>query len=145
MDQPRIHIKRAYESAQPDDGLRVLVDRLWPRGLSKTKARIDLWPREMSPSDALRRWFRHEPSRWEGFRARYRDELATQPEALSDLLGHCRGRTVTLLFAAQDSEHNNAVVLREVLLEELAEEARANEPASPVCYQDLSNDLEGKK
>jgi uncharacterized protein YeaO (DUF488 family) len=144
MDQPRIHIKRAYESAQPDDGLRVLVDRLWPRGLSKAKARIDLWPREMAPSDALRRWFGHEPFRWEGFRARYRDELATRPEALSDLLGHCRGRTVTLLFAARDSEHNNAVVLREVLLEELAEEARANEPASPVCYLDACDEPQGQ-
>ncbi|MFN2349055.1 MAG: DUF488 domain-containing protein [Thioalkalivibrio sp.] len=144
MDQHRIHLRRAYEAPQPDDGLRVLVDRLWPRGLGKSKARIDLWSRDIAPSDELRRWFAHEPERWQAFRTRYRDELATRPEALSALLGHCRGGTVTLLYSARDSEHNNAVVLREVLLEELAEEARANEPASPVCYQDLSDELKGR-
>jgi len=144
MDQQRIHLRRAYEAPQPDDGLRVLVDRLWPRGLGKSRARIDLWPREIAPSDELRRWFAHEPSRWKTFRARYRDELATRPEALSALLEHCRGATVTLLFAARDVEHNNAVVLREVLMGELAEEGRRNEPASPVCYLDACDEPQGQ-
>lgn len=127
--------RRVYDSSHSGDGLRVLVDRLWPRGLSRSKAGVDLWLKEIAPSDALRRWCAHEPARWEAFRARYRDEIARVPDAVETLLAHCRAGTVTLLFAARDGAHNNAVVLREVLLEELAEEARANEPASPVCYR----------
>lgn len=131
----RIALKRVYAAPGGDNGLRVLVDRIWPRGVRKADAKVDLWLREIAPSHELRRWFAHEPARWEAFRARYRDEIARVPEAVETLLAHCRAGTVTLLFAARDGEHNNAVVLREVLLEELAEEARANEPASPVCYR----------
>ena len=130
-----LSLKRVYDPPHAQDGLRVLVDRLWPMGLRKRDARIYVWLREIAPSDELRRWFGHEPARWEMFRARYRDELATAPEAVETLLSHCRAGTVTLLFAARDWQHNNAVVLREVLMEELAEEARASEPASPVCYR----------
>ncbi len=131
----RIALKRVYAAPGGDDGLRVLVDRIWPRGVRKADAKVDLWLREIAPSHELRRWFDHEPSRWEAFHARYRDEIARVPEAVETLLAHCRAGTVTLLFAARDGEHNNAVVLREVLLQELAEEAWANDPASPVCYR----------
>jgi uncharacterized protein YeaO (DUF488 family) len=131
-----IALRRVYETPQPGDGLRILVDRLWPRGLRKSDSAVNLWLREIAPSHELRRWFGHDPARWTEFRARYRDELARQPERLRELMEHCRRRPVTLLYAARDDTYNHAVVLREVLLEELAEEARPNDPASPVCYLD---------
>ncbi len=130
----RIALRRVHAEPQADDGLRVLVDRLWPRGLRKADAAVDLWLREIAPSHELRRWFGHDPARWTEFRARYRDELARRPERLRELMAHCRRGTVTLLYAARDGDRNNAVVLLEVLREELAEEARVDEPASPVCY-----------
>ncbi len=130
----RIALRRVHAEPQADDGLRVLVDRLWPRGLRKADAAVDLWLREIAPSHELRRWFGHDPARWTEFRARYRDELARRPERLRELMAHCRRGPVTLLYAARDSDRNNAVVLLEVLREELAEEARVDEPASPVCY-----------
>lgn len=111
-----------YEPPGPQDGFRVLVDRLWPRGLRKEAAHVDLWARELAPSDGLRRWFGHDLSRWEDFRTRYREELG-RPEvqmALDALVQRARQGTVTLLFAARDPDHNNAVVLREVLEERLA-------------------------
>jgi uncharacterized protein YeaO (DUF488 family) len=129
-----IRIRRVYDPPRRDDGMRILVDRLWPRGLRKADAAVDLWMREVAPSTELRRWFAHDPARWEEFRTRYRDELAREPEALAVLLDHCRKGAVTLLFGARDSEHNQAVVLRKVLAEELAEEERADDPSSPVCY-----------
>lgn len=129
-----IRIRRVYDPPRADDGMRILVDRLWPRGLRKADARVDLWMRELAPSTELRRWFAHDPARWTAFRARYRDELAGHPEVLAVLVDHCRQSAVTLLFGARDTEHNQAVVLREVLTEELAEEERANDPSSPVCY-----------
>jgi uncharacterized protein YeaO (DUF488 family) len=110
------------------------VDRLWPRGLRKVDAKVDLWLKEIAPSDELRRWFGHDPARWTEFRARYRDELARRPELLRELMEHCRRGPVTLLYAARDGDRNNAAVLLEVLREELAEDARMDEPASPVCY-----------
>jgi uncharacterized protein YeaO (DUF488 family) len=128
-----IRTRRVYDAPRADDGMRILVDRLWPRGLRKADARVDLWMREIAPSTELRRWFAHDPVRWGEFRTRYRDELARQPEALAALLGHCRKGVVTLLFGARDTAHNQAVVLREVLMEELAEAERANAPSSPVC------------
>ena len=118
-------LRRIYDTPPADDGLRVLVDRLWPRGLRKADAEVDVWAREIAPSAELRRWFAHDPARWTEFRARYRDELSRQSEALDGLLAECRKGPVTLLYAARDTEHNQAVVLREVLREKLAQEKRA--------------------
>jgi uncharacterized protein YeaO (DUF488 family) len=107
-----VRVKRAYDPPAPDDGLRVLVDRLWPRGLTRDEAKIDLWLKEVAPSTALRRWFGHDPARWAGFQERYRAELAGSA-ALKELLGIVKhGKPVTLLFGAKDTEHNNAVVLQ---------------------------------
>ena len=117
-----MRLRRIYEPAQADDGLRVLVDRLWPRGLKKEQAAVDLWLKEAAPSDELRRWFGHQSERWEEFRRRYRQELEAAPEALSPLLERLRaGEAVTLLYAARDEARNNAVVLREYREEQAAE------------------------
>lgn len=117
-----MRIRRIYEPAEADDGLRVLVDRLWPRGLKKEQAAVDLWLKEVAPSHELRRWFGHAPARWEEFRRRYRQELAARPEALSPLLERLRqGQRLTLLYAARDDRFNNAAALREVLQERLDE------------------------
>lgn len=108
--------KRVYDPPRKSDGCRVLVDRLWPRGLSKTDAKIDLWLREIAPSDALRRWFAHDPARWEAFRRKYCAELKANPEPLQTLRRLKRERgVVTLIFAAADVAHNNAVALVDVL------------------------------
>jgi uncharacterized protein YeaO (DUF488 family) len=110
-----VRLKRAYDSAEPKDGTRILVDRLWPRGLPRSKAKVDHWLRDVAPSTELRRWFGHDPARWAGFRKRYEAELAHNP-SLDELraLIH-RDKHVTLLFGARDAEHNNAVVLRDLL------------------------------
>jgi uncharacterized protein YeaO (DUF488 family) len=110
-----IRLKRAYEPPERTDGFRVLVDRLWPRGLTKSSARIDLWLKELGPSTALRNWFSHDPSRWESFRARYFRELEKRPEAVQQLDEHLRRGAVTLVFAAKDPEYNNAVALKEYI------------------------------
>jgi uncharacterized protein YeaO (DUF488 family) len=110
-----VRLKRAYNDASPEDGLRVLVDRLWPRGLSKQKARVDIWLKEIAPSHELRKWFGHDPAKWKDFQARYRKEIKEQAEALALLKKKTKAETVTLLFAAHDEEHNNAVVLKSVL------------------------------
>lgn len=112
-----IAVKRAREDASADDGMRVLVDRLWPRGLTKERVAADLWLRELAPSTALRRWYGHEPCRWASFTQKYRAELAQCADLLLllDEL-HRRGR-LTLVYDASDASHNNAVVLREVLTE----------------------------
>jgi len=115
MPRPQIQLKRAYAPPAADDGVRVLVDRLWPRGLSKSAASVDHWLKELAPSAALRRWFGHDPARWEEFRRRYEAELAQASDGLDELRALARGRRVTLLFAAKDEAHNNAVVLRDVL------------------------------
>ncbi len=109
--------KRIYDPPDADDGRRLLVDRLWPRGVSREAARLDDWLKELAPSDGLRRWFGHNPALWEEFRARYREELKTHVELLDDLRAEAKRGTVTLLFAARDTEHNNAVVLKELLNE----------------------------
>ncbi len=107
-----VRLKRAYDPPAPDDGLRVLVDRLWPRGLKRDEAKVDLWLKDAAPSTDLRRWFGHDPARWPGFQERYRAELAGNA-ALEELRGIVKqGRRVTLLFGAKDTEHNNAVVLQ---------------------------------
>ena len=112
-----VRIKRVYEPAQPGDGYRVLVDRLWPRGVAKGQLQVDAWLREVAPSHELRRWFGHDPARWEGFRQRYRQELAhSQAQALLDALARRAGQgTVTLVYSARDEQRNQAVVLKEIL------------------------------
>ncbi len=115
MRRRPIKLKRVYEKPSPADGLRVLVDRRWPRGLSQHDAAADLWLREAAPSSALRRWYGHDPRRWRQFRQKYREELAKRPDVLHTLDDLRRRTPVTLLFAARDEAHNNAVVLREVL------------------------------
>jgi len=109
-----VRCKRAYLPPDPADGTRVLVDRLWPRGVRKEAARIDWWAKDLAPSDALRRWFGHDPERFEAFRARYAAEIEGSP-ALARLRSLVRGETVTLVYAAKDERHNNAVVLAELL------------------------------
>lgn len=109
MAHPAMRLKRAYAPPEPDDGLRVLVDRLWPRGLRKADAAVDLWLKEVAPSPELRRWFGHRPDHWEVFRERYEAELAHNP-AVARLRGLDAPR-VTLLYAARDEAHNHARVL----------------------------------
>lgn len=110
-----IRLKRAYEPAAPSDGYRVLIDRLWPRGVSRERARLDEWDQELPPSTRLREWFRHEPSRFEEFRRRYIEELRGQRPRLTELRRRARTGTLTLVYAARDTEHNDAVVLAQVL------------------------------
>ena len=110
-----IRIKRAYEPAAPADGIRILVDRLWPRGVSKAALAIERWVKEIAPSDTLRRWFGHDPERWDEFRRRYAAELAKQAAPLDELRSLARERRLTLVYAARDDSHNDAVVLRDVL------------------------------
>ena len=111
-----IRIKRVYEKPEEDDGVRLLVDRLWPRGLTKEVASIDLWPKELSPSTELRRWFNHEPGKWQEFKHRYFAELSSKPEALAELVEQMRKSPVTFLFSSKETELNNAVALREYVL-----------------------------
>lgn len=110
-----VRIKRIYEEPGPADGRRLLVDRLWPRGVSREKARLDGWLKEIAPSDELRSWFAHDPSRWLEFQKRYREELKVQSRLVEELRAQAAREPVTLLYAARDPEHNNAVVLRGVL------------------------------
>jgi uncharacterized protein YeaO (DUF488 family) len=110
-----VKLKRVYDPPKPADGFRVLVDRLWPRGVSKSSARIDLWLKEIAPSTALRKWFGHDALKWDTFRARYFRELQKNPEAVAQLNEIIRNGPVTLLFAAKDQEHNNAAALKEYL------------------------------
>lgn len=112
-----VHIRRAYDPPAADDGTQVLVDRLWPRGVSREAARVDRWLKEVAPSDGLRRWFGHDPARWEEFDRRYRQELEAPParDALEALVALVRQGPVTLVYGARDQERNNAVVLWAVL------------------------------
>ena len=110
-----IKLKRAYERPEADDGFRVLVDRLWPRGVSKTAAKVDLWLKEIAPSTELRKWFGHDPKKWKAFRARYIRELREHEIEVVELRKRARRETVTLVYGAKDEEHNDAVVLKEYL------------------------------
>jgi uncharacterized protein YeaO (DUF488 family) len=110
-----IKLKRIYEAPAASDGTRILVDRLWPRGIAKAKAKVDLWLKEIAPSDKLRRRFHGHPEDWDDFRAAYAAELKQAGEAVTELRGHLRKGTVTLLYAARDEEHNNAVALKQWL------------------------------
>ena len=120
MLPPEIGLKRAYEAPSHHDGLRILVERLWPRGLSKADAALDHWMKDVAPSPRLRTWFGHRPERWREFRRRYRVELADNHAAVSALRTLCAGQQVTFVFAARDVERNGAVVLRDYLLSEFA-------------------------
>jgi uncharacterized protein YeaO (DUF488 family) len=111
-----VRLKRAYEHAADDDGLRVLVDRLWPRGVKKADAAIALWEKDLAPSTELRQWFGHAPERWEEFRRRYTRELRQHADRVAHLRELARTGPVTLVYSAHDESHNDAVVLREVLL-----------------------------
>ncbi len=111
----KIKLKRAYEKPDPKDGVRILVDRLWPRGLTKAKAAIDLWSKEIAPSTELRKWFAHDPKKWKGFRGRYQTELKNHSDQLQAILSRAKKGIVTLIYGARDQEHNEAVVLKEVL------------------------------
>jgi uncharacterized protein YeaO (DUF488 family) len=110
-----VRVKRVYEPAERSDGYRILIDRLWPRGVSHDRARLDAWERDLAPSATLRMWFGHRPDRFEEFRRRYLEELRQQRPQLSELRQRARHGTVTLVFAARDIEHNDAVVLGEVI------------------------------
>jgi uncharacterized protein YeaO (DUF488 family) len=119
--ESQIRLKRIYEEPAAEDGQRILVERLWPRGLSKERARLDLWLKEVAPSDALRRWFAHDPQKFAEFRLRYERELQSgaAATAFEQLLALARQGPLTLLYAARDEQHNNAVVLRDLLLQRL--------------------------
>jgi uncharacterized protein YeaO (DUF488 family) len=110
-----VRLKRAYEPASATDGYRVLIDRLWPRGVSRRQAKLDDWQKELAPSPELRRWFGHEPSRFQEFRRRYIEELRSERPRLSALRRRARDGTLTLVYAARDEQHNDAVVLAEIL------------------------------
>lgn len=111
-----VHVKRVYEPPEAEDGQRLLVDGIWPRGLRKEDLEVDAWLRVLAPRTALRRWFGHDPARWEDFRARYFAELAANANGLARLRGYLVRGPVTLLYAAADEEHNNAVALRDYIL-----------------------------
>ena len=124
-----IRLKRAYDAPVPRDGTRVLVDRIWPRGVSREKLRIEAWLPDLGPSTALRKWFGHDPSRWETFRRRYLVELGRKRPVLGQLAAYARRGTLTLVYGARDPAHNQAVVIKEAL--ESRGGVRASKPASP--------------
>lgn len=111
-----IRIKRIYEPPEPADGYRILVDRIWPRGVSKERASLDRWMKEIGPSDELRRWFDHEVSRWGEFKQRYTIELIARGDPVDEILSIARKHPVTLLYSARDPDHNQAVALAEYLI-----------------------------
>jgi len=113
---PKIRVKRVYDAPGPDDGRRILVERLWPRGMPKASLKLDTWAKELGASDGLRRWFGHAPERWPEFQRRYRAELLADPENWRGLLQTARDGPITLLFSARDVSRNNAVALRAFLL-----------------------------
>jgi uncharacterized protein YeaO (DUF488 family) len=110
-----LKIKRAYEKAEKDDGIRILVDRIWPRGVSKQKLKLDRWEKEVAPSDGLRKWFGHDPKRWQEFKRKYRAELRSYQKGLRELRGLAKKHTVTLVYSAKDETHNQAAALKEAL------------------------------
>ncbi|MCF7982532.1 MAG: DUF488 domain-containing protein [Pseudomonadales bacterium] len=109
-----IKIKRAYEKPDKEDGIRILVDRLWPRGLTKEKANIDIWLKDIAPSTELRKWFGHDPKKWNEFKKRYQSELKEHEESVSILKAQLKKGTVTLVYAAKDEEHNEALYLKDL-------------------------------
>jgi len=120
-----ITLKRAYDPASPTDGIRFLVERLWPRGVSKATLRIDAWLKDVGPSTALRKWFSHDPEKWEEFRRRYFRELGSQPDAWRPIVSGARRGRVTLVYSSHDTRHNNAVALQEYLRKKARRPARS--------------------
>ena len=110
-----VRAKRIYDEAESDDGYRMLTDHVWPRGISRERAKLDEWARELAPSGELRKWFDHVPERFDEFRARYRAELADRPERIDELRAMAKKRSLTIVYAARDEERNNAVVLAELV------------------------------
>jgi uncharacterized protein YeaO (DUF488 family) len=110
-----IQLKRVYEKPGREDGLRILVDRLWPRGLTKQRAAVNLWLKDVAPSTELRKWFDHDPAKWKEFQARYRQELREKKDALKLLQRKSEEQTITLVYGARDEEHNDALVLKRIL------------------------------
>ena len=123
-----IRIKRAYDAPDSDDGLRILIDRLWPRGLSKGKLKLDAWVKHLSPSNELRKWYQHDPKKFAEFRRRYVAELETQSGGLADLRSAVAGRTVTLLTATKELDLSHATVLRELLAKPSRSKSRWPKP-----------------
>lgn len=122
-----IHLKRVYEEPAPEDGVRILVDRLWPRGLTKERAAVDLWLKDVAPSTELRQWFGHDPAKWKEFQVRYRKELQEKKDTLKLLKQKSEKHTVTLVYGARDEEHNEALVLKK-LLERRTTKAKRKSP-----------------
>jgi uncharacterized protein YeaO (DUF488 family) len=114
-----IRIKRIYEKKERTDGKRILVDRLWPRGIKKENAKIDLWLKDIAPSSELRKWFSHDPAKWPEFRKRYKEELKGRRDLLNQLREESKKGDVTLLFSTKDPRHNNAVILHEILSKDM--------------------------
>jgi uncharacterized protein YeaO (DUF488 family) len=127
----KIQLKRVYEEPSDDDGLRILVERLWPRGLSKEKAQVDQWRKEISPSPELRKWYGHDPEKWPEFQKRYRDELRHNEEAASELARLIKEQDrITFVYAAKDEAHNSALVLKQFLEENIYKgKSRDDRPA----------------
>jgi uncharacterized protein YeaO (DUF488 family) len=115
-----VTLKRVYEEASDSDGTRILVDRLWPRGLTKEKAKVDVWLKEIAPTTELRKWFNHEPSKWPEFQKRYRAEISDSIDAVSTLKKYLASGKVTIVYGAKDEEHNDAVVIKQYLDEEVS-------------------------
>lgn len=125
----RIRVKRVYDPVEPEDGLRILVDGVWPRGLTRETVAAACWLKELAPSPELRRWFRHDPEKWAEFRARYRRELQQKEECVRRVLGEVQRQPVTLLYSSRDELHNQAMALREYLMERLCKlEAATGKP-----------------
>jgi len=123
----RIRVKRIYRAARVSDGKRILVDRLWPRGVAKDRARLFAWRQEIAPSDDLRLWFHAHPDQWEAFVTRYREELAANGDLARELAGYAEEGVVTLLYASKDEAHNNAAVLRDYLRQQISDHKIADE------------------
>ena len=126
-----IALKRAYDSASRADGTRFLVERLWPRGVSKAKLRVAAWLKEAGPSTELRKWFSHDPEKWDEFRRRYFRELASRPDAWQPIVAAARHGTVTLVYSSHDTQHNNAVALLEYLRKKVRRPAKSTETRAP--------------
>jgi uncharacterized protein YeaO (DUF488 family) len=120
-----ILLKRAYDPASPKDGRRILVERLWPRGITKARLPLDGWLKDVAPSTELRKWFSHDPEKWNEFQRRYRAELKEKPHLWKELLDAARKTTLTLVFSSHDTEHNNAVVLKQFLESHLSQGRKA--------------------
>ena len=121
----KLKIKRVYATPANDDGKRILVDRIWPRGLSKDKAKIDSWLKEIAPSDELRKWFSHDPAKWHEFQRRYKRELDANPGTLNALLGCISAGPVTILYSAKNEQYNNAMVLSQYLESRLSDQKKS--------------------